>query len=293
MKAHVSQPRSARGSDYERHAAARVADLPLPVDSRWLASTRGWLGQYTVATQRKYVAVVTDFLNWCNERDLTPANATAEYVAKHLATITADRDLSIRSQNAILSALSSWYRQLHHDDLVCANPAGPVPRFHGDPPALLDPLTDDQRTRFLAAAAIPGPRRRQTRRDLALLTLLASVELPITKVLELRIDQIQTFDGVLHVDMQHKGTGTRIALPSASVAALNAYLAERGERTGVAVEGLRGWLFTTAAGNAIDEPSVSRLIHRVALRAGLPQWSTLSAGQLCGKPRRRALRSLG
>jgi len=69
-------------------------------------------------------------------------------------------------------------------------------------------------------------------------------------------------------------------LAPATVAALDAYLADRTERAGVAADGLAGPLLATRTGGRLDQAALWHLVRRLARRAGVLSWAQLSPHSL-------------
>lgn len=246
--------------------------------------TDEWLDNRRLSnhTRRAYRSDVGTYLAWCDDRGLDPLAVRFTHVnsyARHLERApTGDgRTLSATSVARKLSAVSSWYTYLVRLGLVEANPAKDIDRPHVDPD--VSPtigLTAEQVALFMRTA-----RSIASRRDTAVLALLAELGLRVGEALALEVSDLRYNRGHRTARVTGKGAKPReLAVPVPLGRDLDVYLAERAATAGVPLEALRGPLFLTATGRRLDQPAVFRLVQRIAKRAGLPEADRLSPHSL-------------
>jgi integrase/recombinase XerD len=249
-------------------AAAADADPVTRLVLGWLAAKRS---ENTRAAYARDIGIIPgrrssrapSWLAWCQAQGVDPVTGvTGLHVVRYarrlevvgLAPATAARKLA---------AVSGWYAWLVRRGHLEASPAADIPRPRraaGDPPAT-PRLTRDQAVALARAAdTAPGPQRARTAALMAVL-LLTGVrvgEVIAADVADLGTDRRRR---VLWVTRNEERYG--LPLPAASTVRLDAYLAGRpGDRTGP--------LFATSTGGRLFPADVSRVVHRLAARAGLP-----------------------
>ena len=237
------------------------------VTEAWLANRR--LSAHTRDAYRRDVAA---WLAWCADRDLDPLRASFLDVNAYARGLEA-RPLAPATVARKLSGLSSWYDFLAKLRAVEHNPVGgadrpPVSRDHSATVG----LTPDQVDALLAAAAADtGPAAVRHR---AVITVLADLGLRVGELVGLDVTDVGAERGHRSVRFVGKGgKARRRALTPAAAAALDAYLAERGDPGD-------GPLFVTARGARLDRHAVFRLIRRLARQAGIAGADRLSPHSL-------------
>ncbi|WP_344080176.1 tyrosine-type recombinase/integrase [Luedemannella helvata] len=255
-------------------AGAPVAADPLDVTEAWLANRR-----LSAHTRDAYRRDVTAWLSWCAERGLDPLAATFVHVnayARELdATVDArtGRTLSAATVARKLSGLSSWYAFLVRLAAIRANPVDGAdrPRVSRDHSATVGLRPEEVDALLAAATAATGP---LAARNLAVVTVLADLGLRVGELVGLDVTDLGAERG--HRSLRFTGKGgvaRRRALSPACVAALDAYLAERGDPDD-------GPLFVTASGARLDRHAVFRLVRHLARDAGVQSWARLSPHSL-------------
>ncbi|GAA1831542.1 tyrosine recombinase XerC [Luedemannella flava] len=250
-----------------------VAD-PLDVTEAWLANRR-----LSAHTRDAYRRDVTAWLAWCAGRGLDPLAATFVHVnayARELdATVDArtGRTLSTATVARKLSGLSSWYAFLVRLTAISANPVDGAdrPRVSRDHSATVG-LRPEEVVALLGAA--PAARGPAAARNLAAVTVLADLGLRVGELVGLDVTDLGAERG--HRSLRFTGKGgvaRRRALSPACVAALDAYLADRGDPA-------EGPLFVTASGARLDRHAVFRLVRQLARDAGVTSWARLSPHSL-------------
>jgi site-specific recombinase XerD len=232
-----------------------------------------WLAGYrSPRTRRAYAGDLAGWLDWLAALDVDVLDARRVHVdlwTRHLL----DSGAAPSSTTRRLSAVTSFYHHLVEHDVLAANPAASVrrPRVDADHTTTVG-LDRDQARAFLAAAdADTGPARLRTAAAARLLLHLA-----------LRVDELAAADVAdLGHDRGHRvlavvrkgGRRATVAIPPATGAALDAYLATRPPGPdGVPA----GPLLATASGARLDQSALWKLVRRLARAAAIPQWRELS-----------------
>ncbi len=257
-----------------------AAALPLPpnhpVDG-WdlLGGTVAWLEALeSDATRRAYFQDIAKYLGWCQADSLDPRRAKRGSIDKYRKACLGG--LANASVARRLSTVSSWYEYQLTLDLVDRNPVKKIkrPKVEHD----LSPtvgLSAAQATQFMRTArARTNP---TARRDAAILGLLAELGLRVGEATGLNFDQLGHNKGHRSVRVRGKGGKVR-ELPIAAPLGrdLDAYLDERSANG----DALVGAVFVTRSGRRLDEPSMLRLVRRVATDAGIPSAAKLSPHSL-------------
>jgi len=241
-----------------------------PDRERLLAAA--WLATYRSArTRRAYAGDLAAWLDWLGEVGVDALDARRVHVDLWVRQLL-DAGAAASSTSRRLSALSSWYRHLVEHDLIAANPAAAVRRPAVDPDHTATVGLDrDQARAFIAAAdADRGPARLRTAATARLLLHIG-----------LRVDELAAADVAdLGHDRGHRvltvtrkgGRRATVVLPPATAAAVDAYLAARGDEAGP--------LLATASGGRLDQAALWKLVRRLARAAGIPSWERLSPHSL-------------
>jgi len=253
------------------------------------AATVGWLREHAdaPASQRAYLRDLADWLGFCAIRGIDPRAARRPDVAawaEQLATAprtATGRPLAPASRARMLAAVSSWYGYLLalDEDLAARNPVTvrrPATSRHRSSTV---GLTEGQARALLAAAdADPYPAAARTR---AAIRLLLETGLRVAEVRGLDVAGYGHHRG--HRTLRYTAKGAQPmerALHPDTVAALDAYLAERAADARVAVDELTGPLLVTATGRRLDQPYLFRLVRRLARAADIPNWKKISPHSL-------------
>lgn len=252
---------------------AAVAALPLPTDDsgeRWnlRTATAAWIAsRKSEHTRRAYFRDLADYLGWCEATGLDPRRALRGDIDAYTAARCGN--LASTSTARRLSVLSSWYGYLMSNAVADCNPVVAVdrPTVDRDGSATVG-LSSGEVTQFMRTA-----RAQASRRDVALLGMLAELGLRVGEALALDLDHLRHNRGHRTVVVHGKGGKVReLPIPAPLGRDLDTYLAERGEKPGP--------LFVTAAGKRVDQPAVYRLVRRIGRAAGLPAADQLSPHSL-------------
>ncbi|WP_250003701.1 tyrosine-type recombinase/integrase [Actinoplanes sp. M2I2] len=232
------------------------------VTEAWLANRR--LSEHTRAAYRRDVSA---WLAWCAERGADPLRVSFLDVNAYARGLESLK-LAPATVARKLSGLSSWYDFLMKIRAIDANPVAGAdrPYVSRDHSATLG-LAPEEVDALLAAAASAGVRH------FAVMTILADLGLRVGELVGLDLGDLGWERG--HRTVRFVGKGgkqRRRALTPAASAALDGYLAVRGDAEGP--------LFVTSTGGRLDRHAVFRLIRRLAGEAGIQEADRLSPHSL-------------
>ncbi|MFK4272533.1 tyrosine-type recombinase/integrase [Streptomyces milbemycinicus] len=242
-----------------------------------------WIAhQRSVNTQRAYARGFKVFEEFAREHGAHPMAVKfmlADTFRMHLETtptwvrvkggqrgemVRAGKPYSDASRANALSSASSFFSYLDVvSDEPVKNPFDAVQRPVIDPDySATEGLTEEEQVRLLLTARDHHQPKAYRPRAYALLLTLYTVCLRIDSLLAARVEDIGYDRGHWVLDVRLKGGARKKkAIPPATYDALMNHLDGR----------TQGFLFQTATGRQLDEPSVWRLIRSLARRAGLPQ----------------------
>ncbi len=227
-----------------------------------------FLLRYEGNTRTAYARDLADWLKWLHRHDVEALDARPVHVDAYARELAEVRALAPATVARRLAALAGFYAYALQEGLLARSPVAHVRRPRVGEDSQTTGL-DRERLRALLQAA----RRRgatgagQSRRDLALVTLLAHNGLRIGEALAADVEDLGAERGHRVLRITRKG-GRRatIALAPVTARALDDYLAGR----------TTGPLFTTATARRLDEPAAFRMIRRLARAAGVDGADTLS-----------------
>jgi len=263
---------------------ARVrAELPvmagLPAREELLAAA--WLMSLRSArTRRAYAGDLRSWLAWLAERGVDVLAAGRVHV-----------DLWVRGQQDAcaepasirrrLSALSSFYRYCAAHDLTDRIPTTGVsrPAVDADYTATVGLTREQARALVAATDADTGP---QAPRTAAVVRLLLHNALRVDEVCAADVADLGADAGHRVLRVTRKGARrAKVPLTPATAAALDAYLADRAARAGLAGAGeLAGPLVATVTGGRLRQAHLWELVRRLARGAGIETWDRLSPHSL-------------
>ena len=219
----------------------------------------------TANTRRLYARELALFFAFCAGRDQAAYAVRAEHVEDYLGLL-ATRGLAEASRAVALAAISEYYRRAVHEGAVAANPCAfvrrPAPAAEKQNQARS--ISRAQATRLLAAA-----RERSPLHEL-LVCLLFFNGLRASEAAAAGLEDLGEHDGHRILRVRGKGeteTNQRVPLNAPTVAALEAWLAERARIAGA----------TATAGPLLISPRTGRPLTRQAIR-GLVERLARSAG---------------
>lgn len=241
----------------------------------WLATKR------SEHTRAAYYRDLRAWLAWCQETGRDPLTARvrdAEMWGAWLVDAANPDRLADTSAARRMAAVSSWYRYLTKHSAAAGNPfaAADRPRVDRHHSATRWLSETDARRLVEAADAAHGPARR---RNAAMIRLMVEVGIRVSEVVALPVTALgwQGSHRIIRVRGKGRKTTDRL-LPAATAAALDAYLAERIHRE--ERPPTEGPLFVTSSGRPLDRVDVTRVVQRLAARAGVQNPHQITAHSL-------------
>jgi integrase/recombinase XerD len=240
-----------------------------------------WLtGLRSTRTRRAYAGDMAAWLSWLTARDTDVLAAGRVHVDLWAATWL-DAGAAASSVRRRLSALSSFYQYCAAHDLTGRIPTQGVARPMVDPDYTATVGLDRDQARALVAAA-DADAGAQALRTAAVIRLLLHNALRVDEACAADIADLGEDSGHRVLRVVRKGARrAKVPLTPATVAALEAYLADRAQRAGVADwRQLDGPLLATAAGGRLRQSHLWELVRRLARTAGIGAWEQLSPHSL-------------
>lgn len=235
-----------------------------------LAKERG-ASPHTLAAYERDLRGLTRFLgrhlHEASGEGVRWAAVTRQDLRAYLAHLTR-RGLAKRSIARALSAARSFFRYLHREEVVPANPARAVssPKLDRRLPAYLDQKQTETLFALAEARAADASARFEDVRDLAMVELLYSAGLRVSELQGVNTGDLDLLAG--QVKVRGKGRKERIVpVGGKAVRALRQYEAKREEvvrRAGRGADRLA--VFVTDAGRRVSVPAVQRAVTKL-LRA--------------------------
>jgi site-specific recombinase XerD len=222
---------------------------------------------------------VVAWLGWLADRD-TGALAAGRVHVDLWAATQLDAGAAASSVRRRLSALSSFYRYCAAHDLIGRIPTQGVARPVVDPDYTATVGLDRDQARALVADA-DADTGAQALRTAAVVRLLHNA-LRVDEACAADITDLGEDSGHRVLRVVRKGARkAKIPLTPATVAALDAYLADRAQRVGAGEwRQLTGPLLATAAGGRLRQGHLWELVRRLARTAGAGGWEQLSPHSL-------------
>jgi integrase/recombinase XerD len=278
-------PAAAPGSGPAAMAAellGRVrAELPTvgELGEREQVLVSAWLtGLRSARTRRAYAGDVIAWLAWLAERETSVLAAGRVHVDLWAST-QLDVGAAASSVRRRLAALSSFYRYCAAHDLIGRVPTQGVARPAVDPDYTATVGLDRDQARALVAAADTGA---QALRTAAVVRLLLHNALRVDEVCTADVADLGEDSGHRVLRVVRKGARkAKIPLTPATVAALEAYLADRAQWAEVGEwRQLTGPLLATATGGRLRQGHLWELVRRLARTTGIGAWEQLSPHSL-------------
>jgi integrase/recombinase XerD len=230
--------------------------------SAWLTGLR------SARTRRAYAADLVAWLGWLAGRE-TGALAAGRVHVDLWAATQLDAGAAASSVRRRLSALSSFYRYCAAHDLIGRVPTEGVARPVVDPDYTATVGLDRDQARALLAAADTDTGT-QALRTAAVVPLLLHNALRVDEACAADVADLGKDSGHRVLRVVRKGARkAKIPLTPATVAALEAYLADRAARAGVGEwRQLSGPLLATATGGRLRQGHLWELVRRLARTGG-------------------------
>lgn len=254
-------------------AVAELGERERLLVAAWLSSLR------SARTRRGYLSDVRSWLYWLDERAVDALAATRVHVDLWVGGLLAE-GIEASSVCRRLSGVSSFYTYCAKHDLVAGTPTVGVERPQVDPDHTATVALDRAEARALVAAADADTGLHRLRTALAVRLLLHNA---------LRVDEACAADlADLGADRGHRvlgivGKGNRkakVPITPGTGAALDDYLEDRAEQTGVPIGQLSGPLLATSTGGRMRQSHLWELVRRLAKVAGIASWAELSPHSL-------------
>jgi len=266
-------------SDLSSPVAAALARLPehavgvpeLDADPAWRLAAAFLVG-FRGHTRRAYFNDIKAWYAWCAGVGVAPLEAQRHHVDRWITDQTelpqprTGKPAAAATVARRMSCLSGLYDYAVVDaDLIEASPVVRLKRPKVSEHSTTVGLDENELIKLLAAAEADGPR------STALITLLALNGLRVGEALSRDVGHLTYDFGHRVLEVTRKG-GKRSteALAPATSRALEAYLGERTD----------GPIFLDRNGGRLTEPSVWRLVRRLARKAALPAADRLSPHSL-------------
>lgn len=223
-----------------------------------------WLASFDSAhTQKAYARDMKMWLAFCDEHDVDPLTAIRAHIDgwKQIgcgySTGAADTSKARR-----LSAVSSWYDYLVHEEVLEKSPAAHIKRPKVD--------SNYSPTRGLSreeALAMLETAYESTRRDLVVVSLLLVSGLRCTEAISADVADLGSERGHETLDVVRKGGAKqRIVLSSETRDFIDEYLGGRED----------GPLLVTKTGGRMSSPQVFRTVRKIARWAKVPHADKIS-----------------
>lgn len=226
-----------------------------------------WLASFdSPHTRDAYSRDMRLWIRFCDEIDVDPLNALRVHID---AWKQRDCDFTSGHKPSVsrrLSAVSSWYEYLVHEEVLDRSPAAhvkrpPVDKRHSSTFG----LDEDEARAVIEAAGEYGLR------ELAVVATLMMTGIRRSELTAADVDDLGHERGHYTLDVTRKGGGVqRIPLVPAAVAAIEAYLAGR----------TSGPLITTKTGARVSGHQILRIVRKVAIAAKVPHAEKVSPHSL-------------
>lgn len=220
---------------------------------REVITAAGFLAGYSGRTREAYTLDLRQFVFWCGQHDLAlfeVRRGEIELYARHLEELGRARATIGRR----LSTIAGFYRYATEEGVINHSPAANVRRPRLDYESHAVGLDRNELGAFLVAAGLSSAR------DHALASLLGLNGLRISEALGANIEDLGLERGHRTLIVRRKG-GKVVTIPLAPRTARAVDLAI-GER-------LEGPMFLSVNGNRLDRHGASRIVRRLAKRAGV------------------------
>lgn len=236
--------------------AAAFPEIDTFIDQLWLEDG---LSPNTLSSYRNDLK---GFAEWCRQHTHTLWEVQSHDVQAYLAHRFPQ--VKVRSINRLIATLRRFYRYALAANLIQQDPTLHIeaPKM---PRSLPKTLSESQVEDLLNAPDVNAP---LGMRDRAMLELLYASGLRVSELVNIKISEVSTQDGVVRVT--GKGSKTRL-VPMGQEAAewIDRYLA--GARAEILKGSLSDAVFVTTRGDAMTRHAFWHIIQRYALQAGISQ----------------------
>lgn len=238
-----------------------------------LEATGAWLSsekRTSETTKRGYIQDLGWWITYLQGRGLHPADV-APSEADLYSSALRECGLAASTRSRRLAATSSWYDYLVRAGQAARNPFTKMDRPKTSDASKTRGLSKNELDRILAHA-----HDYETPRTYALLCMLVVTACRVGGVIGAQCSALGYDRGHRVIDLPVKGGGEentkRFIIPPYASVALDCYLEVRGVDDGP--------LFRTDTGKPMDQPSIFRLLRRIAVKAGVPHGDSISPHSL-------------
>ncbi len=225
----------------------------LPPDDLHLAAA-GYLARYSGRTRDAYALDLRTFFYWCTARGVAVFAMTRPHVELYVRWMEEERGYAPSTIARRLSTVVGFYRFAVIDGYLDRSPAEYVRRPRVPEESQVLGLDRMQLGALVAAA------RASTPDDAALITLLGLLGLRVSEACNVNIEDMGTERG--HRTLHVVGKGNKPALIPLPVPVARVLDAVAGDRT-------TGALIRTRTGARMDRNAATRIVKRLARRAGI------------------------
>ena len=227
---------------------------PLPAFGAVQLAAAGFLARYSGRTREAYALDLRAFFAWCAARDADPFTLTRPHLQLYMRWMEEDRGYAPATTCRRISTVAGLYRFAVIDGYLDRSPAKYVRRPAVPQDSQVLGLDRMQLGALVAAA------RASTPTDAALITMLGLLGLRISEACHANIEDLGTERG--HRTLHVIGKGNKpalIPLPVPVARTLDLAAADRSS----------GPLLLTRSGVRMDRYAATRIVRRLATRAGI------------------------
>lgn len=230
-----------------------VVPEQLPPDALHLAAA-GYLARYSGRTRDAYALDLRSFFYWCSARGIGVFAMTRPHVELYVRWMEEERGYAPATTARRLSTVAGFYRFAVIDGYLDRSPAEYVRRPHVPEESQVLGLDRMELGALVATARASSPD------DAALITLLGLLGLRVSEACHVNIEDMGTERG--HRTLHVIGKGNKPALIPLPVPVARVLDAAAGDRT-------TGALIRTRTGRRMDRNAATRIVKRLAKRAGI------------------------
>ncbi|HEX6065697.1 MAG TPA: tyrosine recombinase XerC [Longimicrobiales bacterium] len=216
------------------------------------------LSTHTVAAYRRDLSELAEFLDTYFQTDDWPWSRVDRNALRRFMGKLAEQHLSRRTIARRLSAVRTFFKFLHREDLVQANPARTVrsPKLEKTLPQWLS--RGDAEKVFTVAENRAAEGGMRGLRDLAIIELFYSTGMRLSELHGLDMDDVDVISE--QVKVRGKGRKERIVpLGSSAIMAIRRYELRRGEVVG---RGDRGAVFINQSGKRLSRRQIQEIVRK-------------------------------
>jgi site-specific recombinase XerD len=227
---------------------------PMPPFGDVHLAAAGFLARYSGKTRIAYALDLKTYFVWCAARGAEVFAMTRPHLELYVRWMEEDRGYAPATTARRLSTVVGFYRFAVIDGYLDRSPAEYVRRPHVPEESQVLGLDRMQLGALVATARASSPD------DAALITLLGLLGLRVSEACHVNIEDMGTERG--HRTLHVIGKGNKPALIPLPVPVARTLDQAVGDRT-------QGPLIRTRSGQRMDRNAATRIVHRLAKRAGI------------------------